>query len=175
MLTIALTIIAGAAVFSYVNGQAGVSEKQLGQAAGATNAFLSEQFSVINVNYTSTMLTLWFYNYGGVNLQPVEVQVYTSGKTFFVQYSATQVINETNPSGCTVAASTSNEDAILYNAAPGAVNPSGVVNILQGTVGTETLTLPGCMTGSYKAGTTYYTTVVGLYGNTVTTYQTDGV
>jgi hypothetical protein len=172
VLTIALTLIAGAAVFSYVNSQALVSEQQLGASSGATNNYLAEQYSVINANYTASSVSLWLYNSGQVNLQPVEVQVYNTAKTFFVQYSATQVINENNPTGCTVAASTSNENPILYNAAPGANNPSGVVSIGQGTVGKITLTLPSCVGYSFTSGTAYYMTVVGHYGNTVTYYQT---
>ena len=172
VLTIALTIIAGGVVFSYVNGEAKVSELSLGQSVGATNSFLNEQFNVVNVNFTTSALSMWFYNYGGVNLQPIQVQIYTGSKSVFVQFNATKVTNLNSPSGCNVAATTSYESPILYNSRKGASNPSGVVNIAQGAVAKITLTFPSCISSTYTSGTTYYMNVVGLYGNAVTYYQT---
>ena len=170
VLTVAITIVAGAAVFGYVNAQAGVAEGQLGQAGDAVNAYLNEQFSVVNINFTSNALSLWLYDYGGVNLQPVQVQLYNGSKTLFVQFNATKVVDLNDPSGCDVAAS-SYESPILYNALKGAVNPSGVVDIAQGAVKSITLTLPSCVSTTFASGKTYYVSVTGLYGNTMTYFQ----
>jgi len=171
-LTIALTLVAGAAVFSYVNDTAGVSEKVLGQSVGAVNAYLSEQYNVVNVNFTTTSLSLWFYNYGGVNLQPIQMQLYNSSRSLLVQFNATRITNLNSPSGCNVAASTSYENPILYNARKGASNPSTVVNIAQGAIAKITFTLPSCVSTTFKASHTYYMTVTGLYGNTISYFQT---
>ena len=171
VLTIALTIIAGTAVFSFVNSQAGVSEGQLGQSVGAVNAYLSEQFSVVNINFTTSSLSLWFYNYGGVYLQPVQVQLYNASRSLLVQFNATKVINLDNPTSCNVAA-TSFENHILYIALKGASNPSGVVMIAPGAVAIITFTLPSCIATTLATGNTYYMAVTGLYGNTITYFQT---
>ena len=46
VLTIAITLIAGAALFGYVNGQAATSESNLGNAVGGNVNFLNERFVV---------------------------------------------------------------------------------------------------------------------------------
>ena len=171
VLTVAITIVAGAAVFGYVNAQSGVSENQLGQAAGAVNNYLSEQYSVVNINFTASSMSLWFYNYGGINLQPVQFQLYNASKSLFVQFNATKVVNLDNPGGCNVAA-TSYEHPLLYNALPGGSNPGGVVNIARGAIAKITFTLPSCISTTFTSGRTYYASVTGLYGNTVQYYET---
>ena len=170
VLTVAITVVAGAAVFGYVNAQAGVAEGQLGQSVGAVNAYLNEQYGVGNINFSNSALSVWFYNYGGVSLQPVQVQLYNSSRSLFVQFNATKVVNLDNPGGCSVAAS-SYESPILYNSLTGATNPSGVVDIAKGAVASITFTLPRCLSASLSSGRTYYVTVTGLYGNRVTYFE----
>ena len=57
LLMIALTIIAGAAVFGWVLGQAGVSEGALGQSAANQANYYHESFAVISIQFS--------YNNGG--------------------------------------------------------------------------------------------------------------
>src|SRR5579864_6295857 len=80
MLAIAMTLIAGAATWSYVRAQAGNSENALQTGAVATNNMLSERFSVVDMYFgTTTSATFWVYNIGGVTDQVFSTRVYGSG------------------------------------------------------------------------------------------------
>lgn len=162
VLAIALTIIAGSAVFGYVNAQANTTEKQYGSSVGATINYLQEQYGVVDISFTSsTQVTLYVYNYGRVPLSLVQAIVYNSTQAIYVVYTPTQVAS-TKPSVCTVAASLSNESPLLWSTATN----SGM-NVTEGYVSTLTLTLPACSGASFVSGTTYTVKLTGLYGNTV--------
>jgi hypothetical protein len=71
---IALTLIAGAAVFGWVNGQARVSEGALGQAAATQANYYHESFVIVSVQF--------LYNNGGCTggwCNQVSVAVYNNG------------------------------------------------------------------------------------------------
>jgi archaellum component FlaF (FlaF/FlaG flagellin family) len=77
VITIAITLVAGAALYGYVNGEAAASEAQLGNAAAGNANFLSEQFVIVQVDFQSSTcasntlpcIRIWIYNNGQVTLQ----------------------------------------------------------------------------------------------------------
>ena len=192
LLSVAITLVAGATVFGYVKTQAGVSENMLATSFGATGSFLSERFVVVDINYSSsapsTSLSIWFYNSGKVNLYPVRVEIYnasvTGGNKIDIIYDASTVsttrVKNIGASQvtttCSTAATSSNEKPTLYNAKLSASQQaSGVVNIAQGAISKLTLYMQtpcSSVNISYQTGMTYYVNVLGLFGNTVIYFQT---
>ena len=167
LLAIAITIIAGAAVFGYVNTQAGVTERQLGSGVGATVNYLQERFVVVDMYFASaSQVTVYVYNNGNIALFPIEIILYNSGRTLYLTYTASTVAY-TAPSCGSFTASTSYENPLLWSTA----TSSGIQVSIQ-SFQAITLTLPTCSGASFVSGTTYVVNVVGLYGNNVIYYQT---
>jgi flagellin-like protein len=168
MLAIAITIIAGSAVFGYVNSQAGLTEQQLGAGVGGTVNYLQEKFAVVDVNFiSSSSVAVYIYNSGRVQLSPVQVYVYDSARSsLYVSYNASEVAY-TTPNCGGVSATTSNENPLLWNAQTG----SGLSVPVQ-SFQTLTLTLPTCSGASFSSGASYIFRIVGLYGNVETYTQT---
>ncbi len=179
MLTIAITIVAGATAWGYVNSQARVSEQNLGNSVGNTNSFLNERFSVVYFNFSAanTAISIWLYNNGGINLNSVAVIVYDSAKTsLWIRWDSSKVTD--NIASCSTTATSSLEKPTLYNPqVPLSQQTSGFANFGQGSISKLTLTIPAsgsfCShTYTFVSGTTYYAQVLALYGNQVTFFQT---
>jgi hypothetical protein len=166
MLTIAITLIAGAAVFGYVNSQAKVTESQYGASVGSTVNFLQERFIVMDMNFSSSKVTIWIYNNGQVALSPIQILLYSVGRSTYLLYNATKVVSY-KPTSCSTAATTSNESPrLLWNAK----TVTGLNVTIQG-IQRVTLALPSCSGASFASGTTYTVNILGLYGNSVVYYQ----
>ena len=165
LLAIAITITAGVAVFSYVNNQARVTEGQYGASVGTTVDYLQERFVIVDMNFTSTQLTVWFYNNGRVALSPIQVILYSSQRTRYVTYNATAIVSS-GDTKCTVTPPGSDESPLLWNPK----TSSGLQIPIQ-SIQKLTLVLP-CSGQTFVSGTTYAVNVLGLYGNTVVYYQT---
>jgi len=171
VLTMSITLVAGFAVFGYVNGQAGVSEVQYGKAVGATVGYLEERFVVAQFVFSSGALTMYLYNNGIVNLQLAQINVYDSTKAVInVVFSATGATDLIH-SGCTVSAVSSVESPSLGTA-------SGSFSLAQGTVSSLILTLPkqtmnvNCPASpTWVSGTAYYAQITAQYGNQIVYYQ----
>ena len=162
VLAIAITVIAGAAVFGYVNAQAGITENQYGSSVGVTVNYLQEQFSVVDMSFTSSsQVVLYLYDYGRIAVSPVQVIVYDAPQATYLAYNATQVIS-TKPSSCTITASTTYENPLVWNP-----KTNTGMSISIGSISTLTLSLPSCSGASFASGTTYYVKVTGLYSNVV--------
>lgn len=167
ILAIAITLIAGAAVFGYVNTQANVTEKQLGTGVGGTVNYLQERFAVVDLYFvSSSQVTVYFYNNGNIALSPVEMILYNSGRTLYLTYSASTVAY-TTPGCGSFTATTSNENPLLWSS----TTSSGLQVSIQ-AFQAVTLTLPTCSGASFVSGTTYAVNLIGLYGNSITYYQT---
>ncbi|MEM3186088.1 MAG: archaellin/type IV pilin N-terminal domain-containing protein [Conexivisphaerales archaeon] len=172
LLTVAITIIAGAAVFGYVNSQAGVSENIYGQSIGNTLNFLAEKFVIVDMNYSGNgnSLSIWLYNTGNINLRVVQVLVYNSSKSFYMLYNATTV---KSLSGTSCSASSSGlESPLLYNPTQQSSPQPGSINLAPGYITILKLTIPSGCSVSFVKGVTYYVNLLGLYGNEVIYYQT---
>jgi len=167
-LTIAITLIAGAALFGYVNSEAAVNEKQYGQAVGGTVNFLNERFAVVNMAFpTPNSVEIWLYNDGQLNLQVAQITLYDGSKSqmnlAYPGYSSSTSTGAMNGGFC---GSTQNIPA--YSLATNPSLPS--VSISPGSTPLEiTLQLPsGC---TLTSGLTYNVSVLGVYGNEVTYYS----
>ncbi|MDA4123913.1 MAG: hypothetical protein OK438_00490 [Thaumarchaeota archaeon] len=159
VITIAITLVAGYALFGYVNGQAAVSEDQLGVANAHNVNFLNEQFVVAQVAYASSgsSISVYIYDSGQATFQPASIEVYNtqSRSSMDLLYDGTRVADLNNP-GCHEPTS---------GLATFSVNPLSTSMI--------TLSLPGCFQGSFlsPASQFFTVTVVGIYGNVVSYFQ----
>jgi len=81
VMTIAITIIAGVSVFSYVNAQSAVSSQSYGQSVGTYIEQMREKFVIVNaaLNYPNGgKVTVWVYNYGDIDTRIVQLYMGTS-------------------------------------------------------------------------------------------------
>ena len=151
VLTVAMTLIAGAALFGYVNGQAANSENRIGAANAANVNFLNERFVVVDVNFSqnnpSTSVSIWIYNNGAVTLNVTQIELYNATRSMMILY-------QHNPSSLTCS----------LRSIPSFNLPSPLSKPLK-----LTLPLPaGCGANSaFSVGKTYYMNVLGVYGNKV--------
>ncbi len=175
VLTIAITLIAGAALFGYVNDEAATNERQYGAAVGGTVNFLNENFVVVNMAFPagSNSIEVWLYNNGQVALQVSQITLYDGAETQldlaypgFTSSTATQTVS--GGSFCVEGGIT---DAIQSSVLQSLETPAlSSVSVPPGSSPTAvTLNLPpGC---SLTPGTTYDVNVLGVYGNDVTYYS----
>jgi hypothetical protein len=171
VLLIGATLIAGFAVWGWVNGQAGSSERAYGQSVGQTVGMLEEKFSLVNANYSGDRVTLWLYNDGEVSLQPVSVFVYNSSRSVYVLFNATKVVNLDNPSSCDYSATMAYESPSLFNPLTNS-QVGNVITVPSGGLQPLTLGFPPCSGLEFNPGVSYTFQILGRYGNTVASYWT---
>ncbi len=159
MMVVAITIASGFAVFSYVNSQAGVSAQQYGNTVTNSISSLGEQFVIVDANFTSSgnNVTIWIYNNGQINLQPIQVLIYNSSRSVYIRHNWTHVTDLNSPATCTRTASTGLQNPKLNS-----------VNVTQGGMQKLTLSIP-CPSGSqtFSSGRTYFVNVLARQGNVV--------
>jgi hypothetical protein len=166
MLLIAMTLVAGFAVFGYVRLQANVSELSYAQSVGGTMNYLQERFVVAQVTYTATAITVYVYTNGQIPTQFAQIEVYGPTRASLdVTYDANYV-TVANPASCRgqSAATTSNESPMLGSA-------TGRLSVKVNYVTSVVLTLPTCGGLSFTAGNTYFIKLLGAFGNTAVYYQ----
>ena len=192
VITIAITIIAGAALFGYINGEATNSENKLGTANAANVNFLNEQFTVAQIVYnyvSSRSITIYIYNSGHVVDDFASIEVFNSTTASAAHHNpvgilyngtvdsqGTPMVVDLFQTGCNAVVTSGNyatyESSMLGNGA-------GSFSVPIGTTTAITLTLPSCYLnptppggqGSFVAGDTYGVKLIGQYGNVVTSYQ----
>src|SRR2546422_1157668 len=100
LMTMAITLVAGTAVFGYVRTQANVSELAYGQNVGSTLNFLQERFVIPLVSYSSNSVTIYVYNNGQTVNQFTQVEVYGPTRSAMdVVYDANYA-TVNNPTAC---------------------------------------------------------------------------
>jgi hypothetical protein len=179
VLTIAITLIAGAATWSFVRTQAAATESTLQGNVQNTNNYLGEQFSVVDMTFPSTTsVTVWVYNLGSLTFSPFSVRLYDSASLINILYNYTQSGSTKTDrvfdlkagaayyhSTCRLAGSTY-ESPTLSTTTDKTTNEQ-----------TITLTLPSTITNcpsygqTFASGTGYTVVVTGIYGNTYTFYE----
>ena len=165
MLSLGVTLAAGVAVWGFARNQAGVQEQQLGTAFNGNVNALNEQFIVAQVVYAASSITVYIYNSGQVPVQFAQIEVYNSTRSKIdLTFTATKVTDLNHVGTCSVTPPGALESTLL-----GGSPTSFTVN--GGTVSAITLTFPGCYTGTFKSGFTYFLNVLGRYGNTATYFQ----
>lgn len=191
MLAIAMTLIAGAAAWSFVRSQAGNSEGALQNGAIATNNMLSEHFAVIDMYYstaqasgstcpgapgTTCSAVFWVYNTGSVTFQIQSVRLYDSAGllNLFYNYTGTggSKVNQVYDLRSSLA--TKCKTAAASYEAPSLTSQTVRTTNEQA----YTLTVPGTASSCpsfgptpFGVGTTYTVVVTGIYGNSVSFSQ----
>ena len=164
LLTVAITLIVGGAVFSYVNGEATVSENRYGQAVAGSVDFLNERFVVADMAYTCsptcTSVSFYIYNNGQIGLQLKSVLLYDSTQTLMSYNcsSGTSCTTGLNTGSCT-------SSATIAPTIGSTMTPIAI----QGNPVQFTISLPsGC---NFISGSTYYLNIMGVNGNDVIYYS----
>jgi flagellin-like protein len=177
VITIAITLIAGAALYGFINGQAANSENSLGVANAANVNFLNERFVVPQVAFAEggETATVYIYNNGQIENSFASVEVYcfiSAGLpcrsdldvTFYVHTGSDFAVdnNDIGKAGCNVTANALESHLLSAFRVP------------VGSVSLVSFTLPqwSCTsTGPFASGSVYGFQVVGEFGNIVTYYQ----
>ena len=180
MLAIGMTLLAGAAVFGYVNLQAGVSETAYGQSAGVVVNQMQEKFVVFDVSYPtsgcagSNCVSLWVYNTGYTNLLLTSIRVSGPSGTINVLYNyTTSGGTKTNYVYDLRGTSTACKLASSSYESPTVSGVNDKISVTQ----LVTLTIPPTRAGcpsyglTFVSGTTYTVTVLGYFGNIGTASQ----
>lgn len=171
VITIAITLIAGAALFGFVNGLATSSENKLGDSAANNANSLGEEFVVVDMSYSVSpaggdAVILWIYNSGSVTLQISGIQLYNSSSNIgdpglYALFYANSSVTTAGASPCGSPldpyGGLTNYRPLSSLSVPPHSNPFQLI-----------LNLP---TGCLQPGTTYDVMVVGLYGNPVLYYS----
>ena len=166
ILLIAMTLVAGFAVFGYVRLQANISELSYAQSVGGTESYLQERFVTALVAYTSSTVTIYIYTNGMLPTQLAQVEVFGPTRAAMdVVYDANHVV-VTNPPVCRgqSAASSSNESPMLGTG-------TGTLSVKINNVGSVVLTLPTCSGLTFTAGNIYTVKLLGINGNTAVYFQ----
>lgn len=182
VLVAAITIIAGAGIFGYVNEEAGSSAQAYGQQVGNSVQYLEEKYTVVDLVWSSsTSMTIWIYNTGKIQLTLLQVRWYDSAGTINLLYNYSTIsgsvvnrVHDLRSSG----AGRCGTSATSYES-PLITGPGSFADPISNTA-TIQLTIPpfssGCPTYGQNINLqsppdTYYVAVVGTYGNSFTYSQ----
>jgi flagellin-like protein len=154
VLLVAVTLIAGAALFGYVNGQAANSENAIGGQVGGNINYLNERETITLVNFPDTShLNIWVYNTGQLALSNFNILI--TGGSIAINCPAPTA----SPSTCT-------------GAGCGSVTLSGQSTIAKSTPSTPAVPQQYSLTGcSFATGTPYTVTFQGFYGSSTSYTQ----
>ncbi len=143
LLMIAITLVAGTAIFGFVNGQSSNSAAAVGNSAAQNINFLNEREVVVYATYqSSTTANIWIYNNG--NISP--------------EYMTAVLVTASNPAGvCTV------------NLNPTNLSPPPV-SVAKNALSSFTLDVSGCggFTFQQSSGSNLYSytfKVIGFFGS----------
>lgn len=176
LLSLAITIVAGAVVFGFVNGEAGVASTRYAQSVGNAISPIQEKFVIVDMNFgSSNSLTIWIYNNGQIALQLLQVRLYDSAGRINLLYNYT-ISGSTKTDYVYDLLSTS---ATKCKTVASSYESPAISTLLdqQYVTATLTLTIPNSQTGcpsfgqTFQSSVTYSVRVVGIYGNTVTYSQ----
>jgi len=174
VLLIAITLIAGFAVFGYVNVQAASNESQLGAAYAGNVNYLKERFVIAQMIFASGSVTVYVYNNGEAALSLASIEVYGSPRSSMdILYNSTGAF-ELNVAQDQLKECSETTPATYEN--PFITAFSDPI----GSTSSVTLTLPSFPAGcppvafspqSDSASGAYSVNVIGAYGNVVNSYQ----
>jgi flagellin-like protein len=95
LIMVAVTLIAGAAVFGWINGQAGSSESAYGQSVANNVNFLNERFTVVTESFSQSglscsggppapcnQMSFWVYNTGQVAFTLASVRIQSQSAVY---------------------------------------------------------------------------------------------
>ena len=159
LIMVTITLIAGAAVFGWINGQASNSESAYGQSVANNVNFLKERFVVVTQSFGTSpsgsacsgspvqcsLMTFWLYNSGQVDftLYSVRVKSLSSANPLDILFYAG------TSAGCATGA---------QNCGFVAFDPTGTTQICSDTAAWSGLSY---QPGFYQSTTSPYTSTVG--------------
>ncbi len=176
-----MTMVAGAAIFTYVNGQAGTASQAYGQAVGTNVNYLNEKFAIVDMTFGSNSVTVWIYNEGQETLGLLQIRLYdsaTSQLDFLYNYTLSGSaktdyfydLRSAQSGQCKTSATS-----------PTNYEPQGTVSTFSGLTGTTKviqLLFPSSTNANcpsygqvFSAGTDYAVTIVGVNGHSQTFYE----
>jgi len=79
LIMVAITLVAGFAIFGYVNGQAATSENQYGESVANNVNYLSEHFVIVNVQFANSAGGNCASSGGSTYCAQVSISVYNNG------------------------------------------------------------------------------------------------
>lgn len=171
---IAVTLVAGAAVFGWVNGQAGNSENQYGASAAGGINFLREHFSPVTYTFGAsggpcsgnpkacTMASFWVFNNGQLAFALASLQIQSA-------VGSANYLNIIYTSAGFVAYNSAGAQISCIPSTPGFSGPASPIPV--STLGSPaySIAIPSCAgVNSIFVGQNYAVTMTGLYGNVVT-------
>jgi hypothetical protein len=199
ILTVVITLIAGAALFGYVNGQAASNENQIGAANAANVNFLNERFQIpqMTFKYTSptNQISIYVYNNGHLTDSFVEAEIYTTPRSSMdlLYYYCSPATAQTSTlcklpqtpftslSGNWVVDLNNKNNNNCYGSATSLESPvlegTGGLQVSIGNISYFTLTLLALSSpcvpspSSFSSGSFYFIQLTGQYGNTATYFQ----
>ncbi len=181
---VAVTLVAGAAVFGFVNGQAASSEGQYGQAVAKNVNYLNEHYEMINEYYSNAVTTcssgmgcffISFYNNGNVGLTIAQITITNSS-----DWCATNSTSHPCRVGWFKVSAYDNGTVRAYNKVGAVVSsctaPVGYTTLTSKVIAensvpptTYTVMVPACSNNGVVKGATYTIQAVGFYGNVAKT------
>ena len=187
LIMVAITLVAGFAIFGYVNGQAATSENQYGQSVANNVNYLREEFSVVSVQFTHcsgtpeycTGITVAIYNKGAVTLTISSISVTNVGNTTVSNACApmltlTSGAHSTNssetPATTGVPPCAYGSQSSVKGAAFSLNPPTTPIPIDQ--VPPTTFTISAGTSPGFMVGANYEVLVQGYYGNAVSVQVT---
>ena len=182
LLMVAVTLIAGAAVFGFVNGQAAASENQYGASVAKNVNYFNEHFVVVSVQFSNSFPTNpspCAKSGGQTYCNQVSISIYNNGA---VDLTISQItlknMTSKSSSGATVPKMSITSDTTSTRATGYACTSTGIssTSVKQNVVPPVvfTFTLPACISAAsgILVGGSYQIQVLGSYGNTATAQVT---
>ena len=186
---VAVTLIAGVAVFGWVNGQAAASENAVGQNDAKQVNYDQESFVIVSVQFSDSNPSGCPVSSGHTYCNQVSVAIYNNGAVgltiqsiVFSNSTAKSVSGATVPLlsvSLTLPTSTSTTYTMAYtcglaSGSSSSPSPTQPVKIQSVPPTVYTFTLPAAcvVTSGILDGASYSLHVLGLYGNLVTTQVT---
>jgi hypothetical protein len=167
---VAITLVAGAAVFGWVNGQAGSSESAYGQSAAQGINYLREHFAPVTYSFSGctgsvpnracTVATFYVYNNGQLAFTLYSLQIQSAvgnPNPLSILYTSTSFTS----SSCTP-----NTQASPALTGPASPVPIGTISNPNYSVTIPACTISGGLVG-VVVGQSYVITMAGLYSNVV--------
>ena len=182
LLMVSVTLVAGAAVFGFVNGQAATSEAQYGASVASNVNFLNERFVMVSVQFSNNFPinpSPCAKSLGQTYCNQVSISIYDNGAVdLTIKQITLKNMTSKSSSGATVPGLSITSDTTSTRATGYACTSSGISStpVKQNAVPPVvfTFTLPACIlpTSSILVGGSYQIQVLGSYGNVVTAQVT---
>ena len=181
VLLTAMTLVAGAAIFGYVNGQAGIASQAYGQAVGSNVGYLNERFAVVDMTFGTNSVTIWLYNDGHETLNLLQIRLYDSAAAQINLLYNYTVSGSTKTNYFYDLRSAQSTECKTSATSPTDYEPQVTVSAFSASIGTTSviqLSFPSATSTScpsygqtFTVGTNYAVTVVGANGHTQTYYE----